>query len=464
MKWCTPGILVLAVTAAAAQAQEKPAQDLVTQYRETADKLIDAALADREGYERLAYLCYRIGNRLSGSPALERAVAWSAEQMKAAGLSNVRVIPARVPRWVRGEESARLVAPLEKPLHMLGLGMSVGTPPEGITAEVVAVSDFGELDKLGADRVRGRIVLYNEAYRGYWPTVNYRRTGASHAAALGAVAVLVRSVTPLAMQIPHTGEMRYDDAQPRIPAAAVSPEDAMMIARLAAGGAIVKVHLRMSAHMEPDADSGDVIGEIPGKERPEEVVVIGGHLDSWDVGQGAQDDGASIIACLQAVAMMKKLGLEPRRTIRVAFWVNEENGGRGGEAYRAWIGDRIANQVAAIEMDGGAETPVGFGANVDQASAGLLRQVGRLLERVGAGDIGGGGGGADIEPLMRDGVPGLAERTVGTHYFDWHHSEADTFDKVNLDDFRKNMAAMAVMGYVLADMPGRLAASGRTGR
>ncbi|MGB7759945.1 MAG: M20/M25/M40 family metallo-hydrolase, partial [Bryobacteraceae bacterium] len=369
MKWCTPGILVLAVTAAAAQAQEKPAQDLVTQYRETADKLIDAALADREGYERLAYLCYRIGNRLSGSPALERAVAWSAEQMKAAGLSNVRVIPARVPRWVRGEESARLVAPLEKPLHMLGLGMSVGTPPEGITAEVVAVSDFGELDKLGADRVRGRIVLYNEAYRGYWPTVNYRRTGASHAAALGAVAVLVRSVTPLAMQIPHTGEMRYDDAQPRIPAAAVSPEDAMMIARLAAGGAIVKVHLRMSAHMEPDADSGDVIGEISGKERPEEVVVIGGHLDSWDVGQGAQDDGASIIACLQAVAMMKKLGLEPRRTIRVAFWVNEENGGRGGEAYRAWIGDRIANQVAAIEMDGGAETPVGFGANVDQASA-----------------------------------------------------------------------------------------------
>ncbi len=448
------------LAAAAARAQQQPAQNLTDQYRETADKLIDAALADREGYDRLAYLCYRIGSRLSGSPALERAIAWSAEQMRAAGLSNVRVIPVKVPHWVRGEESARMLAPLDKPLHMLGLGMSVGTLPEGITAEVVAVSDFAELDKLGAEKVRGKIVLYNEAYQGYWPTVNYRRNGASRAAALGAVAVLVRSVTPLAMQIPHTGEMRYDDAQPRIPAAAVSPEDAMMISRLAADGVTVKVHLQMSAHMEPDADSADVTGEIPGKEHPEEVVVIGGHIDSWDVGQGAQDDGASIIACLQAVALMKKLGLQPRRTIRVAFWVNEENGGRGGEAYRAWVGDGIKNQVAAIEMDGGAESPVGFGAAVNAASSALLRQIGRLLERVGASDIGGGGGGADIEPLMRDGVPGLAERTVGTHYFDWHHSEADTLDKVNPEDFRKNMAAMAVMGYVLADMPGRLAASG----
>ena len=216
--------------------------------------------------------------------------------------------------------------------------------------------------------MRGKIVLYDEVYRGYGLTVMYRRSGPSRAAALGAVAVLVRSVTPLAMQIPHTGEMNYDEGMPKIPAAAVSPEDAMMMARLCADGVPVRVHLEMSAHMEPDADSGDVIGEIPGKEHPEEVVVMGGHLDSWDVGQGAQDDGASIMACLQAVALMKKLGLEPRRTIRVAFWVNEENGGRGGESYRAWIGDQIRNQVAAIEMDGGAETPRGFGASVDEPS------------------------------------------------------------------------------------------------
>jgi Zn-dependent M28 family amino/carboxypeptidase len=384
--------------------------------------------------------------------------------MKAAGLANVRVIPVKVPHWVRGSESGRILAPLDKPLHMLGLGMSVGTPPGGITADVVAVSSFDELARLGREKVRGKIVVYNEPFTSYGPTRVYRSSGPSRAAALGAVAALVRSATPLAIEVPHTGEMSYDDNQPKIPAAAVSPEDAMMIARLYADGVPVRVRLVMGAHMEPDADSGDVIGEIPGREKPEEVVVIGGHIDSWDVGQGAQDDGASIMACLQALALMHKLGLQPRRTIRVAFWVNEENGGRGGEAYRAFVGDRIENHVAAIEMDGGAEAPRGFGAGAGQDSLDMLKQIGTLLERVGAGEITGGGGGADITPLMRDGVPGLSERTVGTHYFDWHHSEADTLDKVDPQDFRKNMAALAVMGYVLADMPARITAGGGVSR
>ncbi|HTP86598.1 MAG TPA: M20/M25/M40 family metallo-hydrolase, partial [Bryobacteraceae bacterium] len=407
------------------------ASDLTEQYRQTADRLIDAALADSEGYNRLAYLCYRIGPRLSGSPGLEKAIAWSVEQMKAAGLSNVRTIPAKVPHWERGRESATMVAPYEKPLHMLGLGMSIGTAPGGITADVIAVNTFDDLAKLGREKIQGKIVLYNEEYRGYGLTRVYRASGASRAAAYGAVAALVRSATPLAMQIPHTGEMNYDENQPRIPAAAVSPEDAMMIAWLTDGGVPVKVHLEMQARTLNDADSADVIGEIPGREHPEEVVVMGGHIDSWDVGQGAQDDGASIMACLQAVALMKKLGLQPRRTIRVAFWVNEENGGRGGVAYREFVGTQIKNQAAAIEMDGGAEAPRGFGASVDAASMDLLQQIGKLLDRVNAGEITAGGGGSDIGPLMRDGVPGLGERTVGTHYFDWHHTEADTLDKVN---------------------------------
>lgn len=435
------------------------AADLTEQYRATADKLIDAALADTEGYNRLAFLCYRIGNRLSGSPGLEKAIAWSVDTMKAAGLSNVRVITTKVPHWVRGAESARLLAPVDKPLHMLGLGMSIGTPPGGITADVVAVNSFEDLAKLGRASIQGKIVLYNEEYRGYGPSVAYRVAGASRAAEFGAVAALVRAVTPLAMQIPHTGMMAYDENQPKIPAASVSPEDAMMIARLVADGVPVKVHLEMAAQTLPDADSGNVIGEIPGREHPEEVVVLGGHIDSWDVGQGAQDDGASIVACLQSLALMKKLGLQPRRTIRVAFWVNEENGGRGGESYRAFIGDKIKNQVAAIEMDGGAEAPRGFGAAVDAPSLALLQQIGKLLDRIGAGEITAGGGGSDIGPLMRDGVPGLGERTVGTHYFDWHHTEADTLDKVNPDDFRRNVAALAVMGYALADMPDRLTAT-----
>ncbi|HXK03364.1 MAG TPA: M20/M25/M40 family metallo-hydrolase [Verrucomicrobiae bacterium] len=440
------------------------AADLTERYRQTADRLIDAALADSEGYNRLAYLCYRIGPRLSGSPGLEKAIAWSVEQMKAAGLSNVRTIPAKVPHWERGRESATMVAPYEKPLHMLGLGMSIGTASGGITADVVTVNTFDDLAKLGREKIQGKIVLYNEEYRGYGPTRVYRSSGASRAAAYGAVAALVRSATPLAMQIPHTGEMNYDESQPKIPAAAVSPEDAMMMAWLTAGGVPVKVHLEMQARSLPDADSADVIGEIPGREHPEEVVVMGGHIDSWDVGQGAQDDGASIMACLQAVALMKKLGLQPRRTIRVAFWVNEENGGRGGAAYREFVGTQIKNQAAAIEMDGGAEAPRGFGASVDAASMELLQQIGKLLERVNAGEITAGGGGSDIGPLMRDGVPGLGERTVGTHYFDWHHTEADTLDKVNPEDFRKNVAALAVMGYVLADMPGRLVAGAGGGR
>ncbi|HTS25947.1 MAG TPA: M20/M25/M40 family metallo-hydrolase [Bryobacteraceae bacterium] len=453
----TVPIAALAV-AAAAFAADTP--NLAEQYRSVANRLIDAALADTEGYQRLTYLCYRIGNRLSGSAGLEKAIAWSVEQMKSAGLTNVRVIPTKVPHWVRGAESARMLAPFDKPLHMLGLGGSIATPPGGITADVVAVADFNELDRLGRDRVQGKIVLYNQEFQGYGTTVTYRTNGASRAAALGAAAALVRSITPLAMQIPHTGAMNYDPTQPKIPTAAVSPEDAMMMARLVADGVPVKVRLEMSAHMEPDADSGDVIGEIRGRELPDEVVVMGGHIDSWDVGQGAQDDGASIMACLEALALMKKLGLEPRRTIRVAFWVNEENGGRGGEAYREFVGDKIREQVAAIEMDGGAETPVGFGAAVDPVSQEMLRQVGKLLERVGAGEINAAGGGADIAPLMRDGVPGLAERTMGTHYFDWHHTETDTLDKVNPEDFRKNLAALAVMGFALADMPGRLTASG----
>jgi len=249
----------------------------------------------------------------------------------------------------------------------------------------------------------------------------------------------------------------------------------MMLARFAEQRVPIKVHLEMSAHLEPDADSFDVMGEIPGREHPEEIVVLGGHVDSWDVGRGAQDDGSGIIASLQAVALIKKLGLQPRRTIRVVFWVNEENGGRGGEAYRKWVGDKIANHVAAIEMDGGAEAPRGFGygggggrrggdggGRTDPASVATLKQIGNLLERVGAGEIAGGGGGSDIAPLIRDGVPGLGERTSGAHYFDWHHTETDTLDKVDPEDFRKNVAALAVMSYVLADMPGKIAGTRQT--
>lgn len=290
----------------------------------------------------------------------------------------------------------------------------------------------------------------------YGRTVVYRHGGASKAAALGAVAMLVRSITPLALQLPHTGSLEYTADAPQIPAAAVTIEDATLIQRLTDTGNTVSVHLAMEAHTEPDVDSANVIGEIPGSEKPEEVVAIGGHIDSWDVGAGAQDDGSGCITALEAAALIKKLGLKPRRTLRVVFWVNEENGGAGGKAYREWVGEKWKNHVAAIEMDGGAEKPLGFGISAGaktQEALDRLHDVGTLLDRIGAGSITSGGGGADIAPLMKDGVPGLALRTTGAHYFDWHHTRADTVDKIDPEDLRRNIAAMAVMAYVLADMP-----------
>jgi hypothetical protein len=435
----------------------------VEPYRETADRLIDAALKDDAGLNRLEYLCYRIGNRLSGSKALDQAIAWSADEMKRAGLVNVRTIPVKVPHWVRGNESAQLLEPVPpgqgpKPLFMLGLGNGVGTPKGGITAEVVAVSTFEELEKVGLAGVQGKIVLYDAPFVSYGQTVAYRRSGPSRAARLGAVAALVRSVTPRSLRDPHTGALGYTDSDPRIPAAAVSVEDAIWIHHLTQSGQRVRVHLQMDAHFEPDADSADVMGEIVGRERPDEVVAIGGHIDSWDVGQGAHDDGGGVMAALAAVALMRQLGFEPRRTIRVVFWTSEENSGNGGTAYRAWLGDRVSSHYAAIEMDGGAEAPIGFDLAAGSSPRGAdfadrATAIARLLTRIEADKIQAGSAEADVEPLLNAGVPALGLRTVMEHYWDYHHTQADTFDKIVPDDFRKCVAAFAVMSYVLADWP-----------
>lgn len=478
MRVFLPVAAALCLRGLAAHSAPPVADDIKAHYSKTADQLIDAAMKDEDGYAKLTYLCDRIGNRISGSQSLLKAIAWSAEQMKKDGLENVSTPPVKVPHWVRGDEAGEILSPVERPLHLLGLGMSVGTAAGGITANSVVVSNFAELEKLGA-QVKGKIVVYNAPYEGYGRTVAYRVAGPSRAAKLGAVAVLVRAVTPLPMQQPHTGTTRYADDAPKIPAAAISPEDAALLARLQAAGDSPTIHVQMEAHMEPDADAANVIGEIPGSEHPEEVVVMGGHIDSWDVGQGAQDDGSGIMATLEAAALIKKLGLKPKRTVRVVFWVNEENGGRGGEAYARMIGDKVKDHVAAIEMDEGAERPLGFGygpfnraailggraaansSQTDQPSMRLCQQIGQLLKKIDADKVNAGGGGSDIGPIVAKGVPSLSPTTSGGHYFDWHHTQADTLDKVDKNDFRKNVAVLAVLAYVLADMPGRLA--GRPG-
>lgn len=450
--------------------------NISAQYGDTAQKLIQAALADNDGLRRLEYLCDHIGNRLSGTASLETAIEWAAGEMKNAGLENVETPPVKVPHWVRGRESAEMIAPIAKPLTMIGLGMSVATPPDGITADVIAVTSFDQLAALGADKVMGKIVLLNPAWQGYGRTAIYRTGGPSRAAQMGAAAVLVRSMTGFSLQTPHTGSLEYAPNAPKIPAAALSVEDAAMIQRLVDSGTPVRVRLRMEAHQDPDSDSHNVVGEIRGREKPEEVVVLGGHIDSWDVGQGANDDGSGIMAALEAVALIKKLGLQPRRTIRVIFWVNEENGGAGARAYRDMIGAQIANHVAAIEMDGGAEKPVGFGfgnaegspwqrrapaANpapqkVSEAAFQRVTEIGKLLSSIDGGKISRGGGGSDIAPLIDGGVPGFGVRTVEAHYFDWHHTEADTFDNIVPREFQLNVASLAVLSYVVADMPERL--------
>jgi Zn-dependent M28 family amino/carboxypeptidase len=449
--------------------QRAPA-DLADAYREEAGRILGAALTDIEGWEKIDYLATVIGHRLSGSEGLEQAIDWAAERMAAEGLT-VRKEPVMVPHWVRGRESATVVAPLERSLRILGLGNSVGTPPGGITAPVVVVGGFEELEALGREGVEGKIVLYAVEWDGYRGTVQFRGRGASRAAALGAVAALTRSATDHSLSTPHTGSLRYDEEEPRIPAAAVTVEDAAWLRRLSELGHEITVHLEMEAEMLPDVESFNVIAEIPGRERPEEVVVMGGHYDSWDVGQGVHDDGAACIAAWQALRIIDQLGLVPRRTLRVVLWTNEENGLRGGRAYHdALTAEELAAHVAAIEMDGGVERPIGFGfgmVGVDpeaeppdpgyEAALAKLQQIGRLLEAIDAAEISRGGGGADIGPLMRSGVPGLGARTVGEHYFDWHHTDADTLDKLDPQNFRRAIALLGVMSYVLADMPERLA-------
>jgi len=449
----------------------RPPADLTAAYSRPAGEILGAALTDTEGWEKLSYLATAIGHRLSGSAGLEEAIDWAVERMTTEGLA-VRKQSVMVPHWVRGAESARVVAPVERELSILGLGNSVGTPPGGITAPVVVVGSFEELEALGREQVEGKIVLYAVEWDGYGYTVRFRGRGPSRAAALGAVAALTRSATGHSLNTPHTGALSYDEEQPKIPAAAVTVEDAAWMRRMSELGREVTVHLEMAAQMLPDAESFNVIAEIAGSERPEEVIVMGGHYDSWDVGQGVHDDGAACIAAWQALRLIDQLGLVPRRTLRVVLWTNEENGLRGGRAYHEELSaEEVANHVAAIEMDGGVERPVGFGfglVGVDltaaepdpryEAAYGKLEQIGRLLAGIDAGEINRGGGGADIGPLMRAGVPGLGLRTVGEHYFDWHHTRADTLDKVDVQNFRRAIALLGVTGFVLADMPERLVA------
>ena len=433
-----------------------PAPAWLDTYREPASRFIGAALGDTAAWTRLAELTDTFGHRLAGSKGLEDAIAWAIAGMKRDGLENVRGERVMVPHWVRGRESADLISPARHPLVMLGLGNSVGTPPDGIEAEAVVVRNFDELDARGA-ALRGKIVVYNVPWTNYGETVRYRSGGASRAAAHGAVGMLLRSVGQPGLRTPHTGALTYDPGQPRIPAAAIASEDADRLQRLQDRGLKLVVRLSMEARMLPDAESANVIGEIVGRERPEEIVVLGCHLDSWDVGTGATDDGGGCIASWEALRLMKTLGLRPRRTVRAVLFTNEENGLRGGLAYRDQHAAELANHVLMIETDGGVFRPLGFGFSGNDQARATVRAIASLLAGIGAGRIGPAGGGADIGPSVQAGkVPSMSLEVDGALYFTIHHTPADTVDRIEPTDIARCVAALAVMGYVVADVPARL--------
>ncbi|MEO5719015.1 MAG: M20/M25/M40 family metallo-hydrolase [Chthoniobacterales bacterium] len=431
-------------------------------------KLQAAALTSDYAYRQVAHLSNNIGPRLSGSAQAQKAVEYVAGELKALGLE-VQLEKVMVPHWVRGEETAALVqfqgqAPeTTQKVILTALGGSVPTPPGGLTAEVVVVRDFEELNSLGKEKVSGKIVVFNHAFdkrmaaegRGgeaYGEAVVYRGAAPSAAARLGAVATLIRSVGGAAYRLPHTGMTKYADDAPKIPAAAVTEEDAQLIASLAPQGP-VRMHLLLTPQQLPDAVSYNVIGDFKGTEHPEQIVIVSGHLDSWDLGTGAIDDGAGVAVAMQAAQLVKQLGLRPKRTIRIVAWMNEENGLRGGKTYAADHAAAVANHFAAIETDGGANHPLGIYIAGKPEVKPMLEPIAKLLQSSGAGllqlrdEVG-----ADIDPLAKLGVPNFSPIQDSRFYFNYHHTAADTLDKIDPQELAENAAINAVLAYGLANL------------
>jgi carboxypeptidase Q len=457
------------VSSIAQQAQNQPQTLFSPQLLGELKQIQQASLDSDYAYRQVAYLCDNIGPRLTGSPQAQRAVEYVADELRKLGLE-VKLEKLMVPHWVRGTETGELTefpgqAPQTKQKIVLGaLGGSVATPAEGLTAEVVVANDFAELQAMGREKVAGKIVLFNykfdqrmaaEGFGGeaYGQAVAYRGGGPSAAARLGAVAALIRSAGGSQNRLVHTGATRYAADAPKIPAAALSFEDAELIAHLVKDGR-VQLHLTLTPQQLPDAVSYNVIGDLKGSEHPEQVVIVSGHLDSWDLGTGAIDDASGVAVAMQTVQILKQLNLRPKRTIRVIAWMNEENGTVGARTYAQDNAGDIANHFAAIESDRGAGHPLGFEAKAHPDVIEMLAPVSNLLRSQGAGLMRRTDGTeTDISPLANLGVPAFGLWQDTRFYFNYHHTEADTLDKVDPHQLAENAAEMAVLAYALANLP-----------
>ncbi|MBK9384038.1 MAG: M20/M25/M40 family metallo-hydrolase [Planctomycetes bacterium] len=426
-----------------------------------AARLAAAALASTDAYELLTVLCDEIGPRLSGSPNLDRAIEWSAALAAQRGLS-VAKEPVMVPVWIRGHAKLELLSPSRSELPVLALGGSVATPPEGIEADVLVVEDFAELERR-AKEARGRIVLFDvpmpeleSYYAGYSVGATYRGRGPSEAARVGAVACLVRSVTTRSLGTPHTGATSYREELAKIPAAAISTEDSARLRRLSQRGIVPRLRLSLGCRTAPDAPSANVLIDLVGREKPEEIVLLGAHLDSWDVGTGAMDDGGGCAAILAVPKLLQDLQLVPRRTLRIVLYTNEENGLRGAKAYLEAHRSELGRHVAALETDSGAFRVTGFRMTASEAAHARLRSLAPLLAPLRVTTFGTGGGGADIGPLKEGGVPLFGIITDARRYFDVHHTHADTLDKIDREELAQHVAAIAVLAWALAECPSPL--------
>ncbi len=427
--------------------------------KETNSLLIQHARYSTLGFDRLAHLSDYYGHRLSGSKELEQAIDWIVSEMTEDGFDKVWKQEVMVPHWERGHEYATLNAPIQKDLPMLGLGGSIGTGGEPITGEVIMVHSFEDLESK-KDLVPGKIVLFNVPFSTYGQTVQYRVNGAIEAAKHGAIASIIASVASYSMQTPHTGVMYYEDGIPKIPHAAITIEDALLIERFLRRGETIEISLYMEAEQFEDAISHNVIAEIKGSDFPDELVVLGGHIDSWDVGQGAMDDGGGCVAAWEAARLIIESGARQKRTVRVVLWTNEENGLRGANHYADWAEKEeqsIQNHILAMESDAGVFDPIGFGFSGSDKAYRQLSEIAQQLVEIDAAELRKGGGGADIGPLMNKGVPGMGLNVESEKYFWYHHSAADTFDKLNHEDFNECVATMAAYAFGVADAEVRLA-------
>jgi hypothetical protein len=435
-------------------------------------QLQEAAVTSRYAYEQLEHLCNNIGPRLSGSPQAAEAAKYVGGELQRLGL-DVHLEPAQVPHWVRGVETAELVqfpgsiSNVTQKIVVTALGGSTATPAEGITADVVAVESFDQLAALGKAAVSGKIVLFNRKYDvrmakagfpddAYVNVIEYRAVGANRAGELGAVATVVRSIGGANFRLPHTGSLAYAEP-PHIPAGAVASEDAELIASLAKQGP-VRMHLTLTPQSLPDVQGFNVVADLKGSEHPEQIVIVSGHLDSWDLGTGAIDDGGGVVMAMQTAEAIQRLKLRPRRTIRVVAWMNEENGMKGVAAYVKQHQNELANHVAAIENDDGPGHALGFVAHANQRSIAALQPLKVILADAGENVARPSyeAVGSDTETLEDLGIAGFAILVDGRNYFNYHHTAADTFDKIDLRELQEDSSLTAMLTYAIANMDSRV--------